>query len=246
MADITKTDEKYKDRAIRFIDKTTHYELIFTDDFVTPSSGSFDDSSKSYTLITDVVTDMRNANKDKELHIFIGSYGGQVSALNMIYQQVLTFKYRVAINLGMADSCGWMLYFVCHERYTSPFSQFMFHSMSSFSFGKVQENKNHNHFDEKWWKILLSNTCTEKVLTKDELKLGETSEVWLVGQDIIDRGFAKDYNEYLSRKSLVKNDNVFTVDDKIYVKEDDKYIKYQKSNKSESFTYEELIKKINK
>jgi hypothetical protein len=32
--------DKYRGAAIRWLDETDHYELIFTDDFVTPSSNS--------------------------------------------------------------------------------------------------------------------------------------------------------------------------------------------------------------
>ena len=36
---------KYDNRPIRWLDKDNHYELIFTDDFVTPSSGSYKSGS---------------------------------------------------------------------------------------------------------------------------------------------------------------------------------------------------------
>jgi ATP-dependent protease ClpP protease subunit len=243
MSEVIKIEDKYKDKAIRFIDKTTHYELIFTDEFVTPSSGTLH-SEKNYTLITDIVTDMRNADKDKELHIFIGSYGGAVACLNMIFQQVLSFNYRVGINLGMADSCGWMLYFTCHERYTSTFSQFMYHEMSGLRYGKIKELEKDIHFCKEWWNELFNHTFTKEVLTQDELKLGETSEVWLTGAELIKRGKAKDYSEYAKRKIPVKLNTAYEVDGKIYIKEDDKFIKYQKSPKSESLTYKDLIKNV--
>ena len=242
MSEILKTDDKYKDKAIRFIDKNDYYELIFTDDFMPPSSGTYD-GQKNYTLITDIITDMRNADKNKELHIFIGSYGGAVTCLNMIFQQVLSFNYRVGINLGMADSCGWMLYFTCHERYTSSYSQFMYHEMSCFRYGKVKELEKDIKFSKEWWNELFENTFTKDVLTEDELKLGETSEVWLTGKEVIKRGFAKDYSEYINRKKLIKVNDVYEINDKIYVKKDDKFYKYQKSSKNECYTYQELINK---
>lgn len=243
MADVIKTDDKYKDKAIRFADKGDYYELIFTDDFMPPSSGTYD-GQKNYTLITDIITDMRNADKDKELHIFIGSYGGAVTCLNMIFQQVLEFKYRVGINLGMADSCGWMLYFTCHERYASSFSQFMFHEMSGLRYGKIKELEADIKFCKSWWDELLKNTFTKEVLTEDELKLGQTSEVWFTGAELIKRGHVKDYSEYTKRKTIIKLNTAYEVDGKIYIKEDDKFVKYQKAPKSESLTYFELLKKI--
>lgn len=237
-------EDKYKDKAIRFIDKNTHYELIFTDEFVSPSSGTLH-SDKSYTLITDIIIDMKNADKDKELHIFIGSYGGEVCCLNMIFQQILLFNYRVGINLGMADSCGWMLYFTCHERYTSSFSQFMYHEMSGLRYGKIKELESDIKFCKEWWNELINHTFTKEILTEEELKLGETSEVWLTGAELIKRGKAKDYSEYINRKTIMKLNTAYEFNGKIYLKEDNKFIKYQRSPKSELFTYAELIEKGN-
>ena len=118
------SNDKYKDRDIRFIDKDDHYELIFTDEFNTPTSGTYN-NDKPETLITDVITDMRAADKTKELHIFVGSFGGLVVGLNMLLQQVFEFEFRVGINLGTACSCGFMLLASCNEIYTAEFSQWM-------------------------------------------------------------------------------------------------------------------------
>ena len=41
-----------------------------------------------------------------------------------------------------------------------------------------------------------------------------------------------------------KLNTAYEVDGKIYIKEDDKFIKYQKSPKSESLTYKDLIKNV--
>lgn len=244
LIDIKKEDSKYKEKPLRFLDKGDHYELIFTDEFVYPSSRQFDQSSGSYFIITDIILDMKNADKNKELHIFIGSFGGEVVCLNMIFQQVLSFKYRVGINLGMADSCGWMLYFTCQERYTSKFSQFMYHEMSTFTHGKVKEIERHVNYDKKWWNELIKHTDSEKVLTKEELRLGESTEIYLTGREIIERGFALDYEKYLDRTCLTKENNIFKIKDKLYLKEEsgDCYIEYIKSTNKNKFNLNELIK----
>ena len=115
-------NNKYDNRPIRWLDKKDHYELIFTDDFITPSSGFWDGPmDNGNSQLTDIVLDMRAGDKSKEVHVFVGSFGGEVAALNMILQQLLTYEYRVGINLGTACSCGWMLLFACQERYVSPF-----------------------------------------------------------------------------------------------------------------------------
>lgn len=234
--------DKYKSQPIRFSEKGDHYELVFTDDFIVPSSGV--DGLKQYTIITDVLMDMRNADHDKELHIFIGSYGGMTHALNMILQQVLEFKHRVAINLGMADSCGWMLTFACQERYGSPYSEYVYHEMSCFGFGKISEIKNNNEFCRNWWNELFERTDTKNVLTEEELKLGETSEVWLTGRQLIERGAIKDYSEYLNRKTPIKSD-CWMVGESVYIKDGDEYVLYRKDSKKK-LDYEGLLKEANR
>lgn len=199
-------ENKYEDKAIRWLDKGDHYELIFTDDFITPSSsgvgrqdaGRFQPLSGN-SLLTDIILDMREGNKAKEVHVFVGSPGGEVTALNMILQQLLTYQYRVGINLGTACSCGWMLLFACQERYVSPFSQTMYHDISAFCSGKHAELQRNAEFMDRWQKELLEITDTDRVLTAKELELGRTSEVWLTGRELIERGAARDYAEYLSR-----------------------------------------------
>lgn len=186
---------------------------------------------------------MRNANHDKELHIFIASFGGSVHALNMILQCALEFKYRVAINMGMADSCGWMLTFIYQERYGSPWCEYMYHEMSWITFGKTVESKNQAEFASKWWKELFDKTCTNEVLTAEELKPGETSEVWFTGAELIKRGAIKDYSEYKGRK-VPTSSNCFKVGECVYVKDEDGYVLYKRDKKK--IDYCELINEVNK
>ena len=199
-------NSKYDFQAIRWLDKIDHYELIFTDDFVTPTSGSGRPGKMQLpffhgnSILTDVITDMREGKKSKEVHVFVGSFGGEVAALNMILQQLITYEHRVGINLGTACSCGWMLLFACQERYVSPFSQAMYHDISSYCGGKHAELQLSAEFMGRWQDELLKITDTANVLTKKELELGRTTEVWLTGKDLIDRGAAKDYSEYLKRQ----------------------------------------------
>lgn len=197
---------KYANQAVRWEEYPDHYELIFTDDFITPSSSGIRPGNAANpfrmgnSILTDIIMDMRRGDKSRELHVFVGSFGGEVAALNMILQQLLTYEYRVGINLGTACSCGWMLFFACQERYVSPFSQAMYHDISSVCGGKHSELHLSAEFMGRWQKELLKITDTAAVLTEKELELGRTTEVWFTGRELIDRGAAKDYNDYLSRQ----------------------------------------------
>ena len=210
---------KYDNRPIRWLDKDNRYELIFTDDFVTPSSGFWDGPiGGGNSQLTDIILDMRAGDKTKEVHVFVGSFGGEVAALNMILQQLLTYEYRVGINLGTACSCGWMLLFACQERYVSPFSQAMYHDISHIAFGKHNEIQRSAEHCNKWQQELLKNTDAAKVLTDREIELGKTSEVWFTGAELIERGAARDYSEYLTRPMPIPCIQFFDVAGKYYVR----------------------------
>ena len=214
-----KTINKYDNRAIRWLDEGDHYELIFTDDFVTPSSGFWDGPiGVGNSQLTDILLDMRVGNKSKEVHVFVGSFGGEVAALNMILQQLLTYEYRVGINLGTACSCGWILLFACQERYVSPFSQAMYHDIAHVAYGKHSEIQRSAEHSYKWQQQLLKATDADKVLTARELELGKTTEVWFTGQELIERGVAKDYSEYLKRPMPIMGANIWSVNGKYFVR----------------------------
>ena len=243
--------DKYDNKAIRWLDKGSHYELIFTDDFYTPSStgagkqgpGPFPPIFGN-ALLTDIILDMRDGVKEKEVHVFVGSFGGEVAALNMILQQLLTYQYRVGINLGTACSCGWMLLFACHERYVSPFSQAMYHDISTVCGGKHTELQRNAEFMGRWQKELLKITDTAKVLTEKELELGRTSEVWLTGRELIDRGAARDYAEYQNRVIPMPMPCFVNVKGKIYGQSMNGWVRMEKTGEN-PLSYPELVKLAN-
>lgn len=238
MEDKDKSSSKYDGKPIKFLDKKDHYELIFMDFFKTVSNEKMENG---IPIMADLLMDMKEADHSKEIHVFVGSYGGEVCALNMLLQQLLLFPHRVGISVGWACSCGWMLLFSCQERYLAPFSMNCFHSMSSLAYGKVEEMKNMNKFDEEWWKILLSNTDTS-FLTEEEKKLAETSEVYLTGEELISRGACKDYREYAMRSiPQQKTSGVYEVGRALYVKNSNgMYDKYRRISSPE-ISWEKLV-----
>ena len=206
----------YDGATIRWHQYPDHYELIFTDDFIAPTSrGGMMMETAGYNappmrlpgcgnsdgLLTDVIIDMKASDRSKPVYVYVSSYGGEVTALSMILQQLLTFPTRIGINLGTACSCGWMLLFACQERYVSPFSQAMYHDIALMTGGKHTELRHNADFMGKLQKELLKVTDTTKILTERELELGRTSEVWFTGRELIERGAAKDYMDFLAQQS---------------------------------------------
>lgn len=241
---------KYEGKNVRWIEHRDHYELIFTDNFVTPSSGGFRQTSNGpasifgSALLTDIIMDMRAGDKEREVHVFVGSFGGEVAALNMILQQLLTYQYRVGINLGTACSCGWMLLFACQERYVSPFSQNMYHDISCVCGGKHSELHHNAEFMGKLQKELLKVTDTTKVLTEKELELGRTTEVCITGRELIERGAAKDYEAYINRQIPSLSNGFLSAGGKNYAKTPFGWIEFKISDEK-PVPYEEVLARVN-
>ena len=225
-------NDVYKEKALRFLDKGDHYELIHMDDFALPSVPSPLMGNHNSQPLPDVLLDLKNADKSKELHIFVLSHGGFVASLNALMQQVREFDYVVGVNLGTACSCGFMLLACANELYTSPYCEFMYHVMSGGAFGKVAEMSNQSQFCRKWWDALCANTTVNQILTPDEMKLGETTEVWLTGAELIKRGVARDYSEYVNRCTPMPCRTFYEVDGVVYRKVSPNVcVKYTPDNK---------------
>jgi len=119
----------------------------------------------------------------------------------------------------------------------------MYHDMSSMCFGKHSELQSSAEFMARWQKELLKSTDTVKVLTQKELDLGRTSEVWLTGRELIERGAAKDYAEYLKRRTPLAVHDAVQVHGMVYQKDfDGKWYAYKKVE-GKTFTWPDLLKK---
>ena len=212
-----KTSNKYDNKALRFYDKDDHYELWFMDDFNTPGSGKMWEGDSEYTLICDITEELHNGDPNKELHIFIWSFGGAVDTLSTLLQCIEKYRRKVAVNLGCCDSCGWMLFFACDERYAAKHSEFLYHEPSLFQYGKQEECAARIEFQRKRLAAMFLNENLRQFLTPDEQKLGQTTEIWFTGDEMISRGACWDYSCYRNRiaPKLFKN-QFFTFDNRIF------------------------------
>ena len=223
-----KKTDRYDNKPIRFYDKGDHYELWFMDDFCIPGSGNMWENGKEYTLLCDIAEELHNGDPNKELHIFIWSYGGSCDAVSTILQCIEKYRRKVAVNMGCADSCGWILFFSCDERYASRHSEFLYHEPSLFQFGKQEECAARVDYQRKRLAAMFMNENIQKYLTEEEKKLGQTTEIWLTGDEMILRGGCRDYSLYKKRiaPKVIENE-FFSFDDKIYRFDGSKMYEYK-------------------
>ena len=191
---------RYTGKPIRWYDRGDHYELWFLSEFGGPD-GFGDPDHGNNTLWGELMEDLHAGNKHKELHLFLCSPGGYLLTLQMLLQELLQYDHRVAICLGECDSAGFLLFFSCQERYASKWSSFMCHGAMGFNIGKYAEQQNFLDHCKEIFAELMKGIDLRKVLTRKELKLADTSEVWLSGAKLISRGVVKNYDpEYRQRQ----------------------------------------------
>lgn len=182
--------DKYRDKTIKFYDKGTYYDLIFC--------GDFDQVNKELPVYSDLLYDLKQADKEKQIHVWIHSCGGSVSTLMALSQQLEEFEYVVTIGLGQIDSAGFMLWCFGDEKYLSPSTFCMFHAMSSGYGGKTDEIKEYGQFLKKYQDVLLEKV--QGILTPEQIERGKYTQIWILGRDLIDKGVAINYSKYKSRQ----------------------------------------------
>lgn len=206
----TTKDTKYDGKPIKFIDKKTHYQLIFTSDFTFPDQQT--------PIYNDLLIDLKDADKSKEIHVWINSQGGSVTTLMLLSQLIEQFEYIVTLGTGQIDSAGFQFWAMGDERYLSPKTFCMYHAMTSGMIGKAKQVKDYGDFIERYQQIFMNNVITKNILTPQEIEKGKLTQVWLLGKDLIERGVAIDYSQYKNRQSMTKIQG-FKMDQSFYVKD---------------------------
>jgi ATP-dependent protease ClpP protease subunit len=185
-------DDNYYKEPVCFKDCEDHYELIYT--------GEFESIGRNSTEMTNLLRDLKNGNKDKELHILISSVGGAVENLILILQQVLQYNHRVTVCCGAALSAGFILWATGHEKYVSPYSELMYHTIYSGYEGKGVELTNYGNHIERLTSKLMEAVNMQDLISEEDLQKGKSTEVWYTGEDFINSGKALDYSEYVKRE----------------------------------------------
>lgn len=185
-------DSEYFNQPVIFRDCDDHYELIYT--------GEFEDVGRDSIAVTKLIQDLKDGDKDTELHIFINSIGGSVDNLSFVLQQVLEYRHRVTICCGSALSAGFILWACGHERYVSPYSELMYHTIYSGYEGKGVELSSYGNHVERLTAELMEAVDMKQLISGEDMERGKSTEVWYLGKDFIKSGKAKDYSEYANRR----------------------------------------------
>ncbi len=225
-------DDDYFNQPVMFRDCDDHYELIYT--------GEFEDVGKDSIAVTKLIQDLKDGDKDTELHILINSIGGSVDNLSFVLQQVLEYRHRVTVCCGSALSAGFILWACGHERYVSPYSELMYHTIYSGYEGKGVELSSYGNHVERLTAELMEAVNMKELISKDDMERGKSTEVWYLGKDFIESGKAKDYSEYANRKIPMIALITITGNNRFFAKSGDKYLELV-LNPEKEYTYGDIL-----
>ena len=105
------------------------------------------------------------------IKLYVDSYGGEVyQCLGLLG---IMEKSKIPIHTivtGCAMSCGFLISIAGHKRYGFPGSTFLYHSVSSGSFGTTKQMEEDIIETKRLQKIIEKHTLKNTDITKDELQ----------------------------------------------------------------------------
>lgn len=224
--------DDYFNQPVLFKDCDNHYELIYT--------GEFEDVGRDSIAVTKLIQDLKDGDKDMELHILINSIGGSVDNLSFVLQQVLQYNHRVTVCCGSALSAGFILWACGHERYVSPYSELMYHTIYSGYEGKGTELTSYGNHVERLTTELMEAVDMKSLISEEDMQKGKSTEVWYLGRDFIDSGKAKDYSEYAKREIPLSAIITIAAGSRFFAKSGDKYLELV-VNAEKEYSYVDIL-----
>jgi len=188
----------------------------------------FEDFSDIYDYVEIINKLERMQKKYKMIVVDINSPGGFMSTLIHLDSVIRKYDVVVTINSADASSAGLFLWLSGDFRFTHPYSSFMLHRESWGMYGKTSEQKKVVQHNEKIYELYLKPKL-ENIFTEEEILLAEHTEVWLTGQDLIDRKVCLNADQFDAEKILTPMTNLCNYNNNIAMIEnnDNKYSIYE-------------------
>lgn len=173
----------------------------------------------------------------------INSEGGYLRTLTHLVNVIKKYKFVVTINSSVALSAGFILWCLGDIRLAYPYSEFMWHRESWSIFGKTNNQKRYVEHNNYIYEIFIKDIVKD-VLTKEQLELGEETEVYFLGEQLIKEGVAIDATNF-NLDEILFLDNTYTcvVDDScIAIKDGDLFYVFPKTTTPEILPFKDAVK----
>lgn len=132
--------------------------------------------------------------------LHINSGGGLVSTLHEMIAIFSRFQYLTTINVSSACSAAFTLWCIGDIRVAGVFAEFMAHRESYIFGGKTGDHLDYAQHNQKVYTEMMNEYCGD-VLSEFEIEQTQRSEVWLSGQDLIERRVAVSWEDYVNGES---------------------------------------------
>lgn len=132
--------------------------------------------------------EIRRANPDDEIRIYINSTGGSVdTALQFIRVLSETHAHVTCSVEGSCMSAATMIFLSADAFEITPNSLFMFHNYSGGIFGKGGEIYDQAVFERAWSTKLLKSVYKDFLLESEITALLDNKDLWLHSEDVAER-----------------------------------------------------------
>lgn len=198
---------------------------------------------EEYLLIIKKLEDL--SEKYNVIFVDINSQGGYLQTLTHLVNVIRKFDFIITCNSSVCLSAGFTLWCLGDIRLSYPYSEFMWHRESWGMFNKTGSQKRYADHNEKIYEIFMKDIVSD-VLTEEQIKLGEETEVWLLGDEMIEKQIATDATDF-DLGIILDNDHKPCImgEKSIIVKnEDDKYDIYSKTPIGCDLRFKDIVEHI--
>lgn len=154
--------------------------------------GGFDSPQENNQQLTELA---QLAEEYPVALVYINSGGGRVDLLMELIHILKKFETVITVCLSDAASAGFMLWCTGDVRVVAHSAEMMAHRESSGWQGKTDHVIERYDFIKRRFEFVFKDLCGE-VLTDDEMEKARRSELWFLGQDMIDRGVAISWEQF--------------------------------------------------
>lgn len=137
--------------------------------------------------------------------VYINSEGGRIDMLSELVSVIRKFKTVITVGAGQVNSAAFMLWCVGDIRVVQDYTIFMAHRESYRMSGKTDQHVELANFNQR----IFSKTVDDffkNVLTSDEMEKIRHSEVFLSGDDLIERECAISWDHFVEGSNRQPND----------------------------------------
>lgn len=151
----------------------------------------------------------------------INSPGGYLSTLMELMQITKKFSSVITVVTGSAQSAGFFLWCLGDIRAVANHSFIMAHRESWGYYGKSAEMVHISSVWDTLYEGMMDDICSE-VLTEEEIEKAKFTEVFIPSNELIDRGVAISYDQFLEKDNQVLGSSlVIQIGDDNYIFDDE-------------------------